>query len=484
MKGVWRATWAGILLANVMGLSSAEPSQFNWERGESYVYRVRIEATEQEYKSRLTGNVVFTCRAANAHGFTLRCHNFLVLNRFTDSGRRFPPFGVFRLGWRHFDGGDVGMPLREPRDVMLKPTGALILQNGLVVIDPTDPSLLVIESMPPAGKEKWETTEKVSVTLEEPEKLAPADRRVLIHRQIVTADWTRRYEFVGTEGNKSRWKKQCIIEVPSSDSTKPKLRWEGNGTVVFENKSGTPRFVEMKTTLVEINGTTERTTPINIELELLEGKEREQALRPPPPPALAERRPHPDADIEKLAGELSIPQSHRRRIAADKLAHIEPNARRPEIVALLKLALLDFDEYTRLSAVHALMVWGGTESTLHLVASLADPKLNVRWAVLDSLAALRDPHSASALAEHLTSGKDSIPTIKALLAIGSPAEGALIPLLKNPKQEIRLEACRLIGAIGSAKSLDQIQKLAKDPDPSVAATARAAATAIAARKPR
>lgn len=475
---------AGLLFASVLGLTSAEPSQFSWERGESYVYRVRIEATESEYKSRLNGNVVYTCRAANVHGFTLRCHNFLVLNRFTDSGRRFPPFGVFRLGWKHFDGGDVGMPLRDPRDVMLKPTGALILQNGNIAIDPTDPSLLVIEAMPPAGKEKWEVTEKVSVTLEEPEKLAPADRRVFIHRQIVTADWTRRYEFAGTEGGQSRWKKQFIVEVPSSDSAKPRLRWEGSGTVTFDNKSGAPHFVEMKTKLAENIGAVGRETPLYIELELLEGKEREQALRPPPPPAQAERRIHPAADIEKLVGELSTPQSHRRRIAADKLARIEPNERRAEIVALLKQALQDSDEYTRLSAVHALLVWGGTESATSLVATLADPKLNVRWAALDSLASLKEPGTATALAEHLATGRESVPTIKAILAIGTPAEDALLPLLKHSKLELRLEACRLIGAIGSAKSLVQVQKLAKDPDPSMAATARAAATAITARKPR
>lgn len=486
MRGVLKVAVAvaGFLHAGSVASPAVEPLQFKWERGESYVYRVRIEAQEKEYKAKLAGNVVFTCRAANPHGFTLRCHDFLVLNRFTDSGRRFPPFGVFRIGWRHFDGGDVGMPVRKPRDVMLKPTGELILQNGNVVIDPTDPSLLVIESMPPPGKDKWETTETVSLTLEEPEKLAPEDRRVLIHRQTVTALWTRRYEFIGTEGNQSRWKKQFVIEVPSTVPTQPRLRWEGNGTISFDSKSGVPRFVDMKTKLTEHNGTVERSTPLNLELELLEGKDREQALRPPPPPSIAERRPHPAADVDKLAGELSTPQSHLRRVAADKLSRIQPNARQREIVGLLHQALQDFDEYTRQSAVHALLVWDGANSSSNLVATLADPKLNVRWAALDSLAMLRDLKTAPALAEHLASGQDSVPTIKAILAIGPPAEGALIPLLKHSQPEIRREACRLLGAFGSVHSLEPVQKLAKDPDPSVAATARAAATAITSRKPR
>ena len=106
------------------------PEQYGWRRDAMYVYRVNIETREADYTSSLRGEVVYLCRAANPHGFTLRCYNFATLQRHSKAGRRFPPFGVFRMGWRFFDGRKVGRQTRPPVDVIFRPNGKVILRSA------------------------------------------------------------------------------------------------------------------------------------------------------------------------------------------------------------------------------------------------------------------------------------------------------------------------------------------------------------------
>ena len=139
--------WAWILLLISGAALAAEvtvPAQYGWQREGLYVYRITIETTEDRYRARYAGPVIYLCRAANPHGFTLRCYNRAQLHRFTLANRRFPPFGVFQMGGRWHDGRSTGQKRHGPVDFVFRPTGEIIERHGTSpLLDMLDPTRLV-----------------------------------------------------------------------------------------------------------------------------------------------------------------------------------------------------------------------------------------------------------------------------------------------------------------------------------------------------
>jgi HEAT repeat protein len=119
--------------------------------------------------------------------------------------------------------------------------------------------------------------------------------------------------------------------------------------------------------------------------------------------------------------------------------------------------LKDPDGFARSDAAKALAVWGGPENTPALVESLRDPAFNVRWAVLDTIATLKDPAAAEPVAVLLVNdrGKAS----EALRAIGSPAEAAVIKYLNHGDVFVRMESAKILQAIGTEKCVPALQAL-------------------------
>lgn len=70
---------------------------------------------------------------------------------------------------------------------------------------------------------------------------------------------------------------------------------------------------------------------------------------------------------------------------------------------------------------------------------------------------------------------------EALQKMGSKAETAVLGYVDNPDVAVRVEACKILGVIGTARSKAALDKASTDRNPRVADEARRAATAVAAR---
>ncbi len=170
----------------------------------------------------------------------------------------------------------------------------------------------------------------------------------------------------------------------------------------------------------------------------------------------------PDSDfIAQALHDLksSLPQT--RKQALSRLARTPADAsRRAEVAQAIVPMLQEPDGFTRSDAAKALAVWGGPESTPALIEALKDTAFNVRWAVLDALKELKDPQASEALAALVAEDKDRGKAVDALKAIGPPAEDAVIPLLSNGEDRVRVEACKILSVIGSEKSVPMLRRLA------------------------
>src|SRR5262245_50663194 len=157
----------------------------------------------------------------------------------------------------------------------------------------------------------------------------------------------------------------------SAAGTSPGLHMTGEGQITFDTKEGLPRAVSFKATLTVTSANTTRRIPITVSYRLLQGAERDRALKPPPPPKVdpkaqpprAEQKPFTEADLPGILADLQGADKGRRRAALDRLAQAKPAPnRREEVARALSTALGDTDHFTRRSCLKAIAVWGTKEN--------------------------------------------------------------------------------------------------------------------------
>ena len=458
------------------------PGEYAWARDGAYVYRVRVDSREVKYLPSLRGEVVYLCRAANPHGFTLRCHNFLTLQRHSNEGRRFPPFGVFQLGWKFFDGSSVGRVPRPPVNVVFDTHGKCLSRARAPArdFDLTDPSLLLVHRLAPAGTNEWTVTEKVRLVHEQRFVRPGEDGIVRIKKTPLIGTLRITYHREAEALAQS-----LTLETPATPS-QPRIRLAGKGATTF-SASGIPVKFSWEGKLTDHNGETERTVPVTISYELLTGPAREKALRPPAPATRAERRPLNPGELPDILADLPQRMTFRRALAVMRLAAAEPVtqlAERAKASEGLVAALSDPDPFLRADAARALANWGDAASVPPLIAALKDSQLTARWAAIDALGSLRDPRAIAPLITHLETSRELFATANALAHLGArhpDAELQLAPLFKSKNFVARLEVCRLLTVFGTARSNAALTKAKADINKDVAKAAAVALEKIRAR---
>lgn len=473
------AAWLG---EGAFAVAAPVPGEHAWGRGGAYVYRVRVDSQEAKYLPSLRGEVVYLCRAANPHGFTLRCHNFLTLQRHSNEGRRFPPFGVFQLGWKFFDGGSVGRVPRPPVDVVFDTRGKRLVRAGAPArdFDLTDPSLLVVHRFAPKGTNEWTVTEQVRLVHEQRFVRSGEEGFVRIKKTPLTGTLRIKYH------HKAEGLAQSFsLETPSTPG-QPRVLLVGKGTTTF-NASGVPVNFSWEGTLTDHNGEREHTVPVTISYELLSGDDRKKALRPAAPATRAERRPLDEDELPNILASLAQRMTFGRALAVMRLAAAEPSpkpADRAKIVEGLITALSDPDPFLRADVARALANWGDAASVPPLIAALKDSQLTARWAAIDALGSLRDPRAIAPLIAHLETTRELFATANALAHLGArhpDAEQQLAPLFKSKNFVVRLEVCRLLTVFGTARSNAALNKAKADISKDVAKAAAVALEKIRAR---
>ena len=96
------------------------------------------------------------------------------------------------------------------------------------------------------------------------------------------------------------------------------------------------------------------------------------------------------------------------------------------------------------------------------------------------LAKLKDERAIEPIAERLP--KDRREASAALQEFGPAAEKPVIKYLQDKDKNNRIEACKILKAIGTKNSLAALTALSKEKDKAIATAAAEAAKAVAARK--
>jgi HEAT repeat protein len=187
---------------------------------------------------------------------------------------------------------------------------------------------------------------------------------------------------------------------------------------------------------------------------------------------------HPADPVADAILKLHSTHWSEQRQGAQALARTEPDDRKDQVVKLLLSVVDGSDIFLTSDALKALQVWITPEVVPGLIPKLRDDR--IRDEVIQTLGKLRDPRAAAPLAVRL--GDDRFGrAVRALIAIGPPAEAAVIEQLKNPDPGARKRACEVLKEIGGMDSLIFMRDAKPDPDTFVRWAAQDAIKAIVAR---
>jgi hypothetical protein len=169
-----------------------------------------------------------------------------------------------------------------------------------------------------------------------------------------------------------------------------------------------------------------------------------------------ESRPKDTDVIGRALADLRSPLLDRRKRGLNRFKDTQPDAsRRVEVAKALEALLDEPDTLTRDDVPRALMVWGGKENTPALLRALADPNRFFRALVIEVFEKTKDSDAAEAVAALLPEEPDK--ASKALRAMGSPAESAVVPFLSASDASVRTEAAKILREIGTEKCREALR---------------------------
>lgn len=193
--------------------------------------------------------------------------------------------------------------------------------------------------------------------------------------------------------------------------------------------------------------------------------------------------PLPPRDpVKESLALLKSKVADQRILGLERLRKLRPNDQRGDVVKAVTELLADPETAVRVYAIRTLPVWAGPEAVPPLLKLLEDANAQVRQAAIEELGHSQDRRAAEPLAKMLGKHRDHVGT--ALRNLGPVAEAAVQPMLSDPDIEVRIEACRILGKIGSLPSsgailLRMVQQA--DLDPRLKEAAREALASMASR---
>jgi len=258
-----------------------------------------------------------------------------------------------------------------------------------------------------------------------------------------------------TQQTTARIRKRLDLRTLEKTGEKPTVELAADGETLFDLKLGVPRKITLSGTLTIREGGRQE-IPVSLACErTLETAAASapgsagSATPSPTPPSLPVESPEKRLDrflADLRAGERDWSKCFQALQGLSLMPVME--SRREEVAEVLNAYLKEKNYSARSSALRAALIWVS-------------------------------PRNAPVLAELVKTPTDRARAVRALRAIGSAAESAVVGLLAEDDAEVRVAACQLLAEIGGPQSLAAIQRrLSHDANEQFQAAAQAAIRAI------
>ena len=178
--------------------------------------------------------------------------------------------------------------------------------------------------------------------------------------------------------------------------------------------------------------------------------------------------------------DLSSADGTTRGLAIQRLGKSKPiEAHRPAVLEAVKALVKSPDGNARNQGVQLLASWGTKEEVPFFLEMMeADA---TRPTAMEALGVLKDARGAEAVAKRLAVANERPQAVKSLQTMGPAAEEVVVAYLKDADDAVAIEACKVLGAVGTKKSLTPLRGLAASKNKQVIQVAGEAWKAITAR---
>lgn len=484
---------AGLLLAGMAANARNVTPHYQFTKGETNVFAVKITVRSETGSEITTGNVVVATGETTTNAAKLSCQ----FNLKTEVKREPNSTSGF------YNGGFQGMmPNGFPNDcvVYLNDQGHELRDIGDQVL--TAPLGKLIQSIYeplPAPKAKEEADDIVTV-LDDPMWLGPAEGFLNVRPN--GQPWAMRYGMGFNQRNSPaalflsrhtswqtktakpttmEWHKQAKLVSFIRTGNEPRLEANTESDFIFDRTTGLPDRAETDGEITTQTETTSRKAHVHFEYHRLTGAELTAALLPPPPPA---PRVLAGADLNKIIDDLKSPDEYTRQNAMRQLNGAQIDSPSAELINLVTGMALDTDTFVRMTAANFLGTHGTTNEVPVLLKLLKDTDWSSRQAAAKALGRLKDERAIIPLTDIIAQGGSMYgqDASAALINIGQPAETAVAALLNERNLDTRRQACSILQHIGTSASLVALQNQVGESDQSLSQSATEAIRAIKMRQ--
>ncbi len=476
-----------LMLVLASTTARAEKLQYGLKKGESLVYRVRIEAQRDSHTEIYAGTPSLRVTKSDLDGVAYTFSGTLSQSQKSKPGvRNFPRFprGPRSPFGSPLTGVGIGSPLSS-ETVEINTRGRVVTRRGNSQLPFLLGNLseLMIELLPEDDKQDaWSLQETTSIGMSSssrfPRPRSPFGRDDA-DRKVLNAIEKTEYKIKSSEAGKTLVEKTYSLKTDATNRGKPKLEVTGTGTFTFDAALGGLSQADYKMSYISRDGNTTVEVPFTLTLSLLSDEERKK-LETTRAKAVAKAKQPLGADEQTklLAGLKSndVGQPLRSLIT---LSQKGPDQSNPEIARALATILAGDKESLHFTAAKALEKWGTEQVVPEMVDALSNSSTIVRHSMMTALANLKAEKAIKAIAAGLAKQSDRHHAAKVLRKFGPAAESAVVGHLKSDEWITRLEACKILKDVGTAKSLDALSKIStSDKNALVKRTAQDAVDAI------
>ncbi|HTS16334.1 MAG TPA: HEAT repeat domain-containing protein [Verrucomicrobiae bacterium] len=235
------------------------------------------------------------------------------------------------------------------------------------------------------------------------------------------------------------------------------------GTLTFDPSAGMLREIELQGNSRASTEMASRDARVSLSCRLLEGADLAAAFVTVP---VVSQAPVSAADVQKLMGDLASEDTNLRRAAANRLGNATIESVPPELLGLMASLATDADFSIRQSVSGFLKTYGTTNEVPLLIKLAESSDYMMQQNAIKGLARLKDDRAIEPLVDNIMRGSQpgQQEAATALMAMGPPAEAAVLQMFQEKNLETRRQACRILQQIGSTNSLDVLREQLTDPD--------------------
>lgn len=466
--------------------------------GRTNVYNLQFELRGESGTDVIAGNLIVIGKPGPSNVITLSLRGTLVPKR---DGNPRPPTMMGSPGYPRWS-----MPITiNENELQFDGQGRLLRAVGdwPLPFPLGSVAQALVERLPAKAESRWETEDELAM-IDDPLNLGPGSLFAGLPpnyssysfyggpygsrpgNAILAVTRKTRYEIKSSEVGLTTVSKHLNLDSHLMAGAEPRIAATGEGEFVFDTNLGQLASASLEAKGVVNTDTVTRRSATTLRLKLLDGTERENALRPMTTQTLSGGTPPKKLtreEIDKLAADLKSDDATTRMTAANKLQTAELSEAPASLLEFLTEKAGESDSSLRYAAIKIIGDYGTKDQVPTLLQWLKSDDSFSRNAAVRGLGRLKEKSAAEPLAAMLaTGGSDGYQAVEALTKLGPDAEDAVLPLLQEKHVETRRQVCNVLKQIGTKKSLEPLRELMLNKDRQVNEAAAEAVRAIAARQ--